>query len=246
MSLTITILFISGTFIWQVQSQSQVNALDTSRMDETYLVTPTFSYNKEAETYSAIVNVRNTGLVPIKLVQAWIIDADNNDHKHIDISYHLEVDAAIYISEIYELIESLTYQFDLTTTLYHFKIVTERGNLASSKLMPSAAFQSNWPAIIIPDASYIKKQGNDINIHLEVWNRLDEELNITLIVMSRLGHGAEHSELIHVNWTLPQGVISIEDFRGESKKVYQVGSTSFIEIADSDGTIVSSYYFTCQ
>jgi len=246
MSLTITILFISGTFIWQVQSQSQVNALDTSRMDETYLVTPTFSYNEEAETYSAIVNVRNTGLVPIKLVQAWIIDADNNDHKHIDISYHLEVDAAIYISEIYELIESLTYQFDLTTTLYHFKIVTERGNLASSKLMPSAAFQSNWPAIIIPDASYIKKQGNDINIHLEVWNRLDEELNITLIVMSRLGHGAEHSELIHVNWTLPQGVISIEDFRGESKKVYQEGSTCFIEIADCDGTIVSSYYFIVQ
>ena len=246
MVLMISILFVGGTFIWQVQSQTQVNALDTSRMDETYFVEPVFSYNKEAEAYSAIVYVHNTGLVPIKLVQAWIIDEDNNDRQHIEISYNLGVDEGIYISEIYELVDSLTQTFDLTTTEYNFKIVTERGNLASSKLMPSAAFQSNWPAIIIPDASYVKKQGANVKIHLEIWNRLDEELHITLIVMSRLGHGSEHSELIHIDWILQPGVISIEEFAGVSKKVYQTGSTCFIEVADVEGTIVSSFYFTCQ
>jgi hypothetical protein len=64
--------------------------------------------------------------------------------------------------------------------------------------------------------------------------------------MSRLGHGAEHSELIEIDWVLPPGVISMNDFSGIAKKVYQSGSTCFIEVADIEGTIVSSFYFTCQ
>lgn len=246
MFLLTSILFVSGTFVWQVQTQSQVNALDTTRMDEAYVVEPTFSFNNVTESYSAIVYVENTGLVPLKLVQAWIIDVNNDDHQHIDISYLLEVEEATYISEIYELIDRLTHQFDLTTTLYIFRVITERGNIASSRLMPRAAFQSNWPAIIIPGASYVKKQGANALIHLEIWNRLDESLHVTLLVMSRLGHGAEHSELIEVDWVLPPGVISINEFSGVAKKIYLIGSTCFIEIADIEGTILSSFYFTVQ
>jgi hypothetical protein len=106
-------------------------------MDEMYRVEPRFSFNNVTESYSAIVYVQNTGLVSLTLVQVWIIDVNNDDHQHIDISYPLEVDEAAYIVEIYELIDSLTHQFDLTTTLYVFRVVTERGNIASSKLMPT-------------------------------------------------------------------------------------------------------------
>jgi hypothetical protein len=246
MFLLIILIFVSGTFIWQVKSQSDVNALDTARIDEMYVIEPTFSFNDVTKTYSAIIRVENTGSVPLKLVQAWIIDEKYNDHQHIDISYTLDVDEATYIQEIHDLLLKLTHPFDLTTTSYVFRVVTERGNTAMSQLMPKAAFQSNWPAVIIPGASYVEVQGAFAKIHLEIWNRLTENLRITLCVMSRLGHGAETSELIEIDWILPPGVISINEFRGEAKKVYHVGSTCFIEIADFEGSIVSSFYFTVQ
>lgn len=66
----IAILFIGGTFVWQVNGQTQVNALDTTRMQERYMVTPTFSYNQDNDAYSAIVHVQNIGPIELKLVQA--------------------------------------------------------------------------------------------------------------------------------------------------------------------------------
>jgi len=217
-------------------------------MDERYLVEPTFSYNQGKEAYSAVVNVRNIGPIELKLVQAWIIDEENNDHKHVDISYHLGVDESTYILEIDELISRLIHPFNLYESTYYIKIVSERGNIASSRLTYRAEMmdvESNWPIIIDRETSWIKKVGNNGHIKLHVFNKLDEEIVISLIVATKMGHGAEQSEIIYVDWTLKPGKINVGTFFGINGQVYQTGVTVFIELASSEGIVISSSYFIC-
>jgi hypothetical protein len=223
MFLLIAILFVGGTFIWQVKGQNQVNALDASRMEERYLVEPTFSYNKGTDAYSAIVNVQNIGPIEIKLVQAWIIDEENNDHQHIDISYTLGVDKATYISEIDALIQKLSKPFNLYESTYYIKIVSERGNIASSRLTFGAETMDvdpNWPIIIDRETSWVRKVGSKGHIKLNVFNGLEEEIVISIIVATKMDHGAEQSELISVDWTLKPGKVTVGSFFGINGQVY--------------------------
>ncbi len=249
MFLIISILFVGGTFIWQVQGQSQVNALDSSRMDERYVVEPTFFYNQGKEAYSAVLNVRNIGPIEIKLVQAWIIDEENNDHQHIDISYNLGVDESTYTLEIDELIASLTYPFNLYESTYYLKVVSERGNIASSRLTYGAEMMnvdSNWPIIIDRETSWVKKVGNQGHIKLHVFNKLDEEIVISIIVVTKIDHGAEQSEMLYVDWTLKTGKVNVGTFFGTNGQIYHTGENVFIELASSEGIVISSTYFICS
>ena len=248
MFLIISILFVGGTFIWQVQGQSQVDALDTSRMEERYLVEPTFSFNQGKEAYSAILNVQNIGPIEITLVQAWIIDEENNDHQHIDISYTLGVDESTYILEIDELLTSLTHPFNLYESTYYIKIVSEKGNIASSRLMHRAEMdgESDWPVIIDSDTSWIKAVGSQGQIHLEAWNSLDTEIVISLVVATKMGKGSEQSEIIKTSWVLESNQVTAGDFWGNLGEVYLNGRTVFIELASSEGIVISSCYFTCK
>jgi hypothetical protein len=248
MFLIISILFVGGTFIWQVQGQSQVNALDSSRIEERYLVEPTFSYNQENKAYSAIVNVQNIGPIEIKLVQAWIIDEANNDHQHIDISYNLGVDESTYIIEMDELIASLTHPFNLYESIYYIKIVSERGNIASSRLTYGAEMNidSDWPIIIDRETSWVRKVGSKGHIKLHVFNSLDEAVTISLIVATKMDHGSEHSEIIYVDWTLQPGIINVGSFWGIEGEVYHRSSNIFIELASSEGIVIASCYFICS
>ena len=246
MFLIISILFVGGTFVWQVKGQSQVDVLDNSRMQERYLVDPIFSYNQENEAYSAIVNVQNIGPIEIKMVQVWIIDETNNDHKHIDISYTLGVDESTYISEIDTLLQSLTHPFTVYESTYYIKLVSERGNIASSGLLFRAQnIETNSPIVIDREASWVKKAGNKGHIKLHVFNQLDEELTISLIVATKMDHGAEHSELFYVNWTLKPGKMNVSTFIGTEGQVYHSGETVLIELASSEGIVISSCYFIC-
>lgn len=248
MFLIISILFLGGTFIWQIKSQAQVHALDNYRMDEKYIVEPTFSYNPGEEAYSAVVNVRNTGPIDIRLVQAWIIDEDNNDHKHIDISYYLPVDGSTYISEFDELTDSLSHPLNFYESTYYIKIVSERGNIAASRLMHGAEMHgdSNWPIIIDQDTSWIRKVHKKAHIHLEVWSQLDKNITISLIVVTKMDHGAEHSEIIYVDWTIKSRRITVGNFWGIIPEVYKRGELVFVELASEEGIVISSSYFTCQ
>ena len=249
MFLIISILFLGGTFGWQIKSQNQVQALDSYRMDERYTVEPTFSFSPGMEAYSAVINVKNIGSIDITLVQAWIIDEENNDHKHIDISYYLPVDDSTYISEIEDLIESLSHPLNVYDTTYYIKIVSERGNIASSRLMHRSGMgggESNWPIIIDQDTSWIKKVGNKAHIHLEVWNKLDQNVTISLIVATKMDHGAEHSELIYVDWTLNPGKVTVGNFWGIVASTYKTGEINFIELASIEGIVISSSYFICS
>jgi hypothetical protein len=248
MFLLIATLFIGGTFIWQVRGQSEINTLDNARMAERYLVEPTFSYNQEKEAYSAVVHVQNIGPIEITLVQAWIIDEANNDHQHIDISYTLGVDEATYIAEIDALIDSLSMPLNLYESTYYIKIVSERGNLASSRLTFGAEMdiESSWPIIIDRETSWVRKVGNKGHIKLHVFNGLEEAITISLIVATKLDHGAEQSEIIQVDWTLNPGKVNMGSFFGINGQVYHTGGVVFIELASSEGIVISSCYFTCR
>jgi hypothetical protein len=247
MFLLISTLFIGGTFIWQVKGQSQIDASDTSRMQERYQVDSFFFYNSGTGAYSAIVHIQNTGPIGIKLVQAWIIDEDNNDHQHIDISYLLGVNRSTYISEIDALVDQLSNPFNIYESTYYIKIVTERGNVASSGLTFKAQnIESSSPIVIDKETSWVKKSGNHGHIKLHVFNQHDEAVVISLIVATKIDHGSDVSEVLNVDWTLKPGKMNVGTFIGTVSPVYQSGETVFIELASSEGIVISSCYFVCQ
>jgi hypothetical protein len=248
MFLLIAILFVGGTFLWQTTTEAHMNAFEKDRMDEMLTVEASYVYNDVTPPgfFETQLKVKNTGPIDIQIIQAWIIDLDHNEHQHVDCYYAIPVDGFDHIAEIEALQDSLTHEFDIENHQYVFKVVTERGNLASSRLMPRAAFLSNWPAVIVPEASWVKRSGNGGLIQLVVYNRLSDPLHLTLIVASRLEHGSEHSELIEVDMWIQGGEQEVFLEQGTEGQIYQVGEVVFIEIADSDGIVVSSYYFTCE
>jgi hypothetical protein len=85
-------------------------------------------------------------------------------------------------------------------------------------------------------------------IELVVYNKLDDDIHIALIVASRLQHGSEHSELINLEpvWILPAGTQEGILAWGSEGQIYMIGEIVFIELADSDGIVISSFYFVCE
>lgn len=239
MFLMISILFIGGTFVWQSTAQNQMIARDKDRMDERISVQATHKWN--GEKYVVTVKVSNIGIIDVEIVRLWILDMDHNEHLDIDISSPLSVGdhASIAETEIDE------YSFDVDETSYYFKVVTARGNIANSLLMPYSMLESQWPAIIIPGASYVTK---DKHIHLEVYNSLDETITIDLIVATRHNITAPKTDMIDVepDWLLIPGDITVGDFWGDNPGVYIKDKTVLIELVNIAGLVVSSYYFTVQ
>jgi hypothetical protein len=246
MFLLIAILFIGGTFLWQSTSEAHMNAFEKDRMDEGLSVEASYVYNDMTGFYDTQLKVKNTGPIDIQIVQAWIIDEDHNEHQHVSCYYAIPVDSFDNLAEIETLKTSLENPFDIEHTTYFFRIVTERGNIASSRLMPRAAFLSNWPAVIVPEASWVRREGSGGLIQLVIYNKLSDPIHLALIVASRLEHGSEHSELIEVDMIVAGGTQEVLLENGDEGQIYQSGEIVFIELADTDGIVVSSYYFTCQ
>jgi hypothetical protein len=125
--------------------------------------------------------------------------------------------------------------------------VSERGNIASSRLTYGAEMNidSDWPIIIDRETSWVRKVGGKGHVKLHVFNSLDEAVTISLIVATKMDHGSEHSEIIYVDWTLQPGIINVGSFWGIEGEVYHRGSNIFIELASSEGIVISSCYFIC-
>ena len=137
MFLLITILFIGGTFLWQSTNDAHMNAYEKDRIDEGLSVEASYRYSDVTGFYETQLKVKNTGPIDIQIVQAWIIDNDNNEHKSVNCYYPIPVDSFDHIAEMVVLKDSLTHPFDVEYHTYFFKVVTERGNIASSRLMPA-------------------------------------------------------------------------------------------------------------
>ena len=244
-----------------------MTALDKDRMDERISVQATWN----TTTHNVAIKVSNIGIIDVELIRLWILDKDHeyglnyhdNAHLCIDISDHLSVGGHTFIDEIDELItlfndidENPDFPFNVAETTYYFKVVTARGNIANTLLVPYSAVGSQWPAVIIPSTSYVKHKlhGPGADIHLEVYNSLDETIIIKMLVATRYGGddlggggGAEQSEIITVDplWILISGDISVRDFVGESNNVY-TADIVLIELINVVGLVVSSYYFPVQ
>jgi len=245
--------FVGGTFIWQVDVQNKMNKLNKDRMDERVSMEATFAYDDEEQKYKVDpIKVKNLGTIDVRLVRIWIIDDDNNYHKYIDISYTVPVGSSTSLTQNDTAELTNIPAFDVTTTTYYFKIVTERGNIATTRLMPRAATEY-LSTVIMPGASYVKEvkgiPGVVAEIHLEIWNRLDEDQTIDLIVATRVEVGSTLIELIPsetggANWTLITGDITVGDWNGTDSRIYKKDQTVLIELVNIAGIVVSSYYFT--
>ena len=269
MFLMITILFMGGTVLWQAENQDHMTALGKDRTDERISVQATYKW--DGEEYSVTVKVSNIGIIDVELVRLWILDMDHshgNSHLCIDISYPLSVGEQISIaeSEITDLINSFDndenpifnppegnpdYPFDVAETTYYFKVVTARGNIANSLLVPYSVLESHWPAVIMPGASNVTKKKHGpgaADIHLEVYNSLDETITIDLIVATLCDTATPQTEIIDVipDWPLISGDITVGDFEGEDTDVFKDGRVVLIELVNIAGLVVSSYYFTVK
>jgi hypothetical protein len=105
---------------------------------------------------------------------------------------------------------------------------------------------STSPIIIDRETSWVRKVGSKGHIKLNVFNRLDKAVTISLIVATKMDHGAEQTEIIYVDWTLHPGIINVGSYFGDNGQVYQTGENIFIELASSEGIVISSCYFTCK
>jgi hypothetical protein len=215
-------------------------------MDERILVEAYFYFNEDTQDFDVALSVINIGTIDVKIVQIWIIDEDNNDHKQMDVSHTIIVGsfAELSGSEIGELTSKLTNPLDVYSTIYYFKAVTARGNTSTSRLIPEAAMITSDPIVIIPGASYVEKQGNKGKIHLEVWSRLTGEFEIGAVIATGIEAGATKIESIEAEWILLPLEISVEDFTGNDPQIYKTGELVKIELVSASGIVVTSYYFT--
>ena len=233
-----------------------MTALDKDRMDERVSVLATHKWNATKEEYIVTVKVSNIGIIDVEFVRLWLLDEDYNEQVGIDIYYSLAVGdhTSIVETEIDELITLFDENefnpdtpFDVADTTYYFKVVTARGNMANSRLVPYCILESQWPAVIIPGPSYVTDK--ERHIHLEVYNRLDETITIEMIVVTRYDPTLKN-DIIYVAefydplWTLTSGDITVGYFWGVTPEVYLKGNMILIELVNVAGLVVSSYYFT--
>lgn len=129
MGLLIIILFMGGTFLWQVKGDNEMNKLDKDWFDEQLILEATHGSD-------ITVQVMNNGALDIRAIRFWIIDHDHNDHQNIPINYAILAGDSVQIvgAEIDELTEKLTNPLEVETGTYSFKIVTDRGNIFTSML----------------------------------------------------------------------------------------------------------------
>lgn len=258
MFLMIAVLFLGGTFLWESTNQAQMTVLGNDRTDEGISVQATHKWNDETETYDVAIKVSNIGIINVEFTRLWILDEDYNERVGIDISCPLPVGGytSIADSKIVELITSFKENdynpdipFNVAETNYYFKVVTARGNIANTRLVPFSILESLWPAVVIPGTSYVTDK--DRHVHLEVYNRLDETITIDMIIATRHNPTLKN-DIIYVEefydpdllWILTPGDIIVGDFWGENPDVYQKGNTILIELINFAGLVISSYYFT--
>jgi hypothetical protein len=246
MAFIIIMLLMGGTILWQGMAQSQKNVIDKDRMDEGVIVQAAFSYNEVSEDYDVEILAKNNGTVEVELIQVWVIDDENNDHQHVDVSYGIRPGGhtSLTESEVDELLSKLSNPLDVWSSAYYFKVVTARGSIFISRMVPEEALYTDDPILILPWESYVKKQGNYGEIHLEVWSRLTEELLVTSVIATSIESGATKIEEIEADWILAPQEISVDDFTGEDSQVYKKDELVKIELVSANGIVVSSFYFT--
>jgi hypothetical protein len=205
LAIVILITFFAGVYLWSGQVEQEMDEFDIYRKEEDLVVFATFNYT--GEEYNVSISTENTGTADIELVRVWIIDENNNDHQFLNISYFLPQRTTEFLStsEIGKLLEKLDNTFDLTSSTYYVKILTAKGNLFSTTLIPLALYQNVYSSAIITESSYIyfESSSNSSEGYLEVWNGLENMTIETILVSGIINVTNVMNYTINENITLP-------------------------------------------
>ena len=225
-----------------------MTAQDKDRTDEQVQFEASYIYNDLSGEYETQLIVKNTGIIDVKISSVWILDEDGNEHRQIECDIPISVGNFKFLEDT-ELKENLEILFQADMHSYSFKIVTERGNIAISRLIPKVGYLTGTPIVMVPGASFVKRDGGGGRLQLVVFNRATEDILTKLLRASRLEGGIEISEMIEIN--SGQGVI-VED--GVQVVIFEIGTEGqvyipdeviFVELIDDNGICVCSYYFEC-
>ena len=214
-----------------------MSQLDRNRMDENIVVQATFNLT---DGIGVAVRVKNTGAVDARLVSIWLITDDN--HVPQEISPPITVPAGTEVKELDSHVVALRDGVDInprekSSFSYHFKVVTERGNIATTALVSEYLAKTNYPVILHPEVS----NANQTSIELHVWNSLNEETNVNVVVVTPIYENGTmgNSTAKHLDQPLPAGKVSPIEIDGVNlTNAWKVQ----IELVDEKGFIIGKYY----
>lgn len=255
----ILITFFTGVYFWTAVTQQSMNQLDWDRKQEKIEVYATFGLIHQTTTVN--LKVKNIGVIDVKIVRIWLT-ITNSSHISHTLSPPKNVPKG---SEVEFDVKDFTASVDVvdrSSFNYQFRVITERGNIATTTLVSELLKETNQPLVIIPGSkdeplSYVNTNGE---IHLVVWNSLDENQRLSSVIATGIDIygilGPYKREIIFVRNAssiegiiCPTGRIKHLPTQGKEFKLQMElnrGETVIIELINTRGFVVCSHYFIVE
>ena len=232
MAIVIIMLIVSGVFLWSATVTQYMTNFDRERMSEDAVVYASWEYvSGGGLNYS--VSVKNTGAIDISLVSMWLITnitGHPQQHKMVLFNPPISVPAGKLVYIPFSYIQQLNQSvggIDPYNSTYKFRVVSSRGNLFESRLVPYYAEGTTDPVAVDPNPveSRVEVGGalDEVTVlKLTVWNRLDRDITINYIASGPMYKeitswwdllGEEPIEILtETDWTIPAGEVDTRTF----------------------------------
>lgn len=269
MAVTIIMLIVSGVFLWSATVTQYMTNFDRERMSEDAIVYASWEYVSGGElNYS--VSVKNTGAIDLSLVSMWIITnvtGHLQQHKMVIFNPPISVPAGKLVSIPFTYIQQLNQSvggIDPYNSTYKFRVVSSRGNLFESRLVPYYAEGTTDPVAVDPNPveSRVEVGGalDEITVlKLTVWNRLDRDITINCISTGPMYKeitsiwdllGEEPIEILtETDWTIPAGEVDTRTFELDTGLFFNLWSEAdYIrtELVSNESKIVGVIFLPTQ
>lgn len=231
MAIVIIMLIVSGVFLWSATVTQYMTNFDRERMSEDAVVYASWEYvSGGGLNYS--VSVKNTGAIDISLVSMWLITnitSHPQQHKMVLFSPPISVPAGKLVYIPFSYIQQLNQSvggIDPYNSTYKFRVVSSRGNIFESRLIPYYAEGTTDPVAVDPNPVESRVEiGGALDettvVKLTVWNRLDRNITINYIAFGPMYKdigwsdvlGEEPIEVLtETDWTIPAGEVDTRTF----------------------------------
>jgi hypothetical protein len=227
MAMIVVVSLVQNILIWN----HTITATDYARMNE-HIDIKTI----HIEDGTLDIEVMNAGDEITHLVSLWV----NQTRYRIDLHLNSGESIAGVGSEL--TISPLPNN----ESIQLISVITARGNAAITEYTPPGPEnpppwwnEATYPVIIDPVESSIE----GINLHLDAFNRFGEDIDIDLIVCTRVTAGTTSSkvQVINVDWTIPSEDNSVIDVLVDISVLN--GDGLRVELVSSHNWIVGAYFF---